>query len=263
MNDEQTTMKPFERVVHELKTWPVFFDAILSEEKPFEARKDDRGFEVGHDLKLREWNPETQEYTGRTIVTGITYILRGTEHVAKGYCILGLTGGSNSQASLKYRLESTQREFDKFQDAHAKLLIAHIEQGQHLDSLRTQLREAQEQYGILKRCSELQTQTIEELRSQVARLTGERDTFDERMRIVVDEYNDEHKQAAKLRAELSQAQRQRDEKQKALMDLAVISVEKFSKLESYVIHKLDCKVTTDDVCSEAECNCGLYALLNP
>lgn len=117
-------MKPFDRVVHELKTWPIYFEAILTEEKPFEARKDDRGFEVGHDLRLREWNPENSQYTGREIITGITYVLRGTEHVGRGYCVLGLSGGGRSQKSLSHRLSVTQAELEKFQSSHAEALIA-------------------------------------------------------------------------------------------------------------------------------------------
>lgn len=123
MSNQFNAERAFSKKVHELKTWPQFFQAILDESKPFEARKDDRGFEVGDDLRLREWSPDSKEYTGRTIVTGITYILRGTEHVAPGYCILGLSGGSNSQESLKARLQRAQTTIDEFQSTVAALII--------------------------------------------------------------------------------------------------------------------------------------------
>ena len=35
------------KVKHELKTWQPFFAAVLDGRKPFEVRKDDRGFRVG------------------------------------------------------------------------------------------------------------------------------------------------------------------------------------------------------------------------
>ena len=76
---------------HFLKTWPQFFAALLDGTKTFEARKDDRGFKVGDLLVLQEFDPtpETGGFTGREVDRTISYILRGTEHVAEGYCILG------------------------------------------------------------------------------------------------------------------------------------------------------------------------------
>jgi hypothetical protein len=75
---------------HDLKTWPRYFGAVMSGAKTFEARKDDRDFEVGDRLMLREWDAETAHYTGAALERYVTYILRGTEHVAPGYCILAL-----------------------------------------------------------------------------------------------------------------------------------------------------------------------------
>jgi hypothetical protein len=77
---------------HELKTWPRYFGAVASGAKAFEARKDDRGFRIGDRIILREWDPEAQAYTGARLERYVTYILRGTEHVTPGYCILALRG---------------------------------------------------------------------------------------------------------------------------------------------------------------------------
>lgn len=78
--------------VHHLKTWPEFFQAVRSGEKTFEARKDDRGFQVGDTLVLHEYDPakDPYGYTGQTEVREVTYILRGTEHVTPGFCILAI-----------------------------------------------------------------------------------------------------------------------------------------------------------------------------
>jgi len=75
---------------HELKTWPEYFREVRSGAKPFEARKDDRGFEVGDTVVLREYEPDGEgRYTGDFEARVITYILRGTSHLAPGHCILG------------------------------------------------------------------------------------------------------------------------------------------------------------------------------
>ena len=79
--------------VHQLKTWNPYYDAIISGKKKFEVRKDDRNFQVGDTLLLREWNPDTKEYSGRKIAFEIGYKLCGNENlgIKDGYCILGLT----------------------------------------------------------------------------------------------------------------------------------------------------------------------------
>lgn len=45
-------------MIHELKTWPEFWDAVDRGEKTFEVRRDDRGFQVGDTLWLHRWQPE-------------------------------------------------------------------------------------------------------------------------------------------------------------------------------------------------------------
>lgn len=50
-----------EETIHELKTWSPFFEAIANEEKTFEVRRNDRDFQVGDILLLREWDPVTDQ----------------------------------------------------------------------------------------------------------------------------------------------------------------------------------------------------------
>ena len=78
---------------HELKCWPEFFSAIVSGEKTFELRKDDRGFKVGDVLRLREWSPARPEahggYTGRSLRVTVSYVLSGWA-LADGYVVMGI-----------------------------------------------------------------------------------------------------------------------------------------------------------------------------
>ena len=80
-----------ESQIHALKTWPAFYEAVAGGRKPFEARKADRDFEVGDTLRLEEWSPTLREYTGRSCLRLVTYILRGPCFgVEAGWVVLGL-----------------------------------------------------------------------------------------------------------------------------------------------------------------------------
>jgi hypothetical protein len=78
--------------LHPLKTWPEYFEAIGCGHKTFEARKDDRGFQVGDVLLLEEFDPAKSTYTGRHIFMKISYILRGPGFgIESGYCVMSLS----------------------------------------------------------------------------------------------------------------------------------------------------------------------------
>lgn len=78
--------------IHILKTWPRFFPPILAGSKTFEVRKDDRGFAVGDDLILVEWDPETCHYGERAVRCAVNYILRDTRFgVQPGFCVMAVS----------------------------------------------------------------------------------------------------------------------------------------------------------------------------
>ena len=60
----------------EKKAWPEFFEKILSGEKNFELRLADWECQPGDTLILREWDPDTKQYTGRQIEKQITYQIK-------------------------------------------------------------------------------------------------------------------------------------------------------------------------------------------
>ena len=80
---------------HRLKTWPEFFEAIKSGAKTFELREDDRGFAVGDELNLLEWEPHfagmnSGRYTDRELTVTVTYKLPGGRFgLDPHWCILG------------------------------------------------------------------------------------------------------------------------------------------------------------------------------
>jgi len=77
--------------LHELKTWPPFFQDIKDEKKTFDVRPDDRNFKVGDYLLLWEWNPDAEDYTGREILVEIVYKVPGGQFgIMDGFCVLGI-----------------------------------------------------------------------------------------------------------------------------------------------------------------------------
>ena len=60
-------------MIHALKIRPKYFDAVRSEVKTFELRKNDRDFRVGDFLALNEWDDD--HYTGRTELREVRYML--------------------------------------------------------------------------------------------------------------------------------------------------------------------------------------------
>jgi hypothetical protein len=81
--------------VHRLKTWVPYFDAVVDGRKPFEVRRDDRGFQCGDRVRLVEvCKPAPLPLpTGREAEYEITYVLTGGQFgIEPGYVVLGLGG---------------------------------------------------------------------------------------------------------------------------------------------------------------------------
>ena len=76
--------------IHDLKIDPEYFDDVITGEKRFEVRKNDRGFKKGDLLNLQEYDREKKEYTGRKTLIPVRYILDNQEYLREGYVILGL-----------------------------------------------------------------------------------------------------------------------------------------------------------------------------
>lgn len=75
--------------IHEVKTGPGYFRLGLSGDKPFEVRRDDRGYEVGDILREKEWSPHGG-YTGRVHERKITFVLRDPDYCKEGFVVMGL-----------------------------------------------------------------------------------------------------------------------------------------------------------------------------
>lgn len=73
---------------HKLKLAKMFFEDVRLGRKSFELRKNDRDYQIGDILELREM--DNGEPTGRVIEKKITYILEEFAGLKEDYCILAL-----------------------------------------------------------------------------------------------------------------------------------------------------------------------------
>ena len=79
--------------VHKLKTWPAYFYAVTAGTKTFEIRKNDRDFKAGDVLRLLEYDPERDEYSGRALDFTVGYVTAWMQQ--PGYVVLSLTNAGH------------------------------------------------------------------------------------------------------------------------------------------------------------------------
>jgi hypothetical protein len=94
--DDPPAARPGCRVsTHDLKTWPEHYREVAAGRKTFEIRKDDRGgFRVGDVLVLREYQPVSRRYTGRSCRRVVTHVLPGGQFgLAEGFVCMSLAAG--------------------------------------------------------------------------------------------------------------------------------------------------------------------------
>lgn len=60
----------------EKKVWPQYFEKILNGEKTFEIRLADFECRSGDVLLLKEWDPESNIYTGRSVKKTVKYVAK-------------------------------------------------------------------------------------------------------------------------------------------------------------------------------------------
>ena len=77
-------------MVHALKILSRYFDAVISGEKTFEVRKNDRPYQVGDLLALNEWDEENRRYTRNSCLVYIDYILDSADCCKDGYVVLSI-----------------------------------------------------------------------------------------------------------------------------------------------------------------------------
>lgn len=75
---------------HTLKCYKEYFQDIIDKRKTFDLRINDRGFTIGDSVCLKEYDPITEQYTGREYNCVIIYMLERFPGLYPHYCILGI-----------------------------------------------------------------------------------------------------------------------------------------------------------------------------
>lgn len=73
---------------HYLKTLTQYYQDVERGDKTFEVRFNDRNYQVGDYLYLKEFVPP-ETYTGRFVKKEITYVLADEKYCKEGFAILG------------------------------------------------------------------------------------------------------------------------------------------------------------------------------
>ncbi len=73
---------------HDFKIAPQYFIDVCNLRKRFEIRRNDRNFQIGDLLKLKEFT--NSGYTGRAIIVRVTYILKDYNGLEPNYIIMGI-----------------------------------------------------------------------------------------------------------------------------------------------------------------------------
>jgi len=81
-----------EERTHVLKCIPPYFEAVANGVKTFEVRFNDRGFRNGDLLDLREWLPNAEQFTGRSVLMRVKYILDvgDSRGIVPGFVVMAL-----------------------------------------------------------------------------------------------------------------------------------------------------------------------------
>ena len=77
---------------HDLKCWAQYFAEVWKGDKRHEVRRNDREFEIGHTIALREYLPGQRVFTGRVVEGSITSITHpgpvgGNARLNEGVCV--------------------------------------------------------------------------------------------------------------------------------------------------------------------------------
>lgn len=116
---------------HTLKIWQPYFDQVKAGLKTFELRRADRAFAAGDTLLLREYNPQTDSYTGNQVTVDVLDVLYGiaasTPFGTGEFCIMSIRLAGQHTFTMPTREQVMQLATDIHNGVvHAETIMAAI-----------------------------------------------------------------------------------------------------------------------------------------
>lgn len=76
---------------HELKLNHEFYPLVIKGIKTFEIRKNDRNYQEGDELLLKEWDQLNEEYTGREVYVRVKFLITGGQFgIEKDHVVMSI-----------------------------------------------------------------------------------------------------------------------------------------------------------------------------
>ncbi len=75
---------------HEVKILTQFYNRVFTEQKTFEIRKNDRDYQVGDILLMREFDPEKREYINHSQPISARIVYMSAFEQKEGFVVLGI-----------------------------------------------------------------------------------------------------------------------------------------------------------------------------
>ena len=168
-----------------LKTDPAVFQDVLDGKKTFEIRFNDRGYQVGDLIVLKETKFTGQQmregspliYTGREMQKQISYILSGYG-LQDGWVILGITDFDNQQA----KIEKLENELSTTKQVLGNVIDMEVAK---VDNLKAQLNNMEACYIEKKKEVEAVSQVLCELKESLKDFQ-EMDLYDKGYRVTTE-----------------------------------------------------------------------------
>ena len=168
-----------------LKTDPAVFQDVLDGKKTFEIRFNDRGYQVGDLIVLKETKFTGQQmregspliYTGREMQKQISYILSGYG-LQDGWVILGITDFDNQQA----KIEKLENELSTTKQVLGNVINMEVAK---VDNLKAQLNNMEACYIEKKKQAEAVSQVLCELKESLKDFQ-EMDLYDKGHRVTTE-----------------------------------------------------------------------------
>lgn len=116
-------------MIHDLKILPEHFRDVRAGIKTAELRLNDRNFQPGDVLVLREWSPIYKEYTGEVEMRRVTHILEDDRYLSPGMVMLSMSDRSDRWdiETVIYELGNLAQKFSDQPTSNVYRHIKHIE----------------------------------------------------------------------------------------------------------------------------------------